>query len=112
MNKKSLPTYGEAWYTYKQRCNSGAYKFDDIPLMPTHKPKMYKSERSEYYRQKLNHVWKLLGYEKEEGTNEEVYYTPDLEGFDSVDDYFGYYEALKLREKLGIDCIEALEMVA
>ena len=85
-----MRTYGEAWYEIKQNNSSMDIKFDDIKTMSDlkHKDRMSRREAVRYYREKIREYFKLETF--------------GLKDFNSVDDYFGYYEALKFKKELGI----------
>ena len=89
---KKLLTYGEAHAERQANINSWKYAFDEVPDLKPHREKMSKQEAGMYYTKKINTAFEKLGYKKKELT---------VEDFDSVEDYFGYYEALKIKSKTG-----------
>lgn len=86
-------TYGEAWMRAKEESQSLERKFDDYAKVGDfkHKPRMQRREASLYYTNKINKEFERLGYKIKELT---------VRDFDSVDDYFGYFEAQKIMESL------------
>ena len=72
-----------------------------------HKPKMSKEDTCDYYTKKISKEFKRLGYiakktsihAKETAIAISNY---RREGFDSIDDYYDYYEAKKMKIKLGV----------
>lgn len=101
-------TFGEAWFIYKQRLNSLQVKFDDIPSLPSHKPRMSRSESNEYYNQKLNDVWDKLGYKRDYSARDDIelfadvesYPDVDLEGHDKIDHLYDFKDFERLRDRL------------
>ena len=78
-------TYGEAWVEWKLNMNGWDYSFDKCPPMRVHDPRMNRDDALEYYKRKLRKVFGLDEF--------------DVKDFDSVEDYFDYYEAKKIKDK-------------
>lgn len=89
-NKSKLYTYGEAHiYVLMSDWIMDGKKTVSVKT-PPHKPRMGKAEAGVYYTDKINKEFIRLGYKREIRASE----------FDNADDYFGYYEALRLKQEL------------
>lgn len=99
-------TFGEAHILVKESLHleDGSWK---AIVLPYHKPQMNKADTLAYYTEKIN---RIMGWNKKVKFTPEVFAIPeavryemgDLEGFDSVDDLFGFYEAEKIKISLGM----------
>jgi len=87
-------TYGEAWA--EEKFSTDMINGEAVPLIQhKYKPKrMCREDAERYYTDKIN---KYFGIDKKEDC---IY-----KGFDSIDDYYDYYEAQKLLEELQNDCV-------
>ena len=106
-----LPTYGEAYTKWSFDVNGWNYRFDDVPPLKIHQPRMKRKEADAYYTAKLNKEFTRLGYTRKP----RVQYIPEpskapevfrpaykVEGFDTVEDYYAFYEASRFKNELGI----------
>ena len=81
-------TYGEAYVEYQRQIHSNEHNLCDDVSIPKHKPRMSRSDASVYYSDKIKREFVLLGYDM--GTEYKS------KGFDSVDDYYDYHEAMRM----------------
>lgn len=92
-------TYGEAWFKVKEQNQSLNIKFDDCVSFPfrnfKHKSRMKRAEADVYYTNKINQEFERLGYKVK---SKEL----SVKDFDSVECYYGYFEALKIINKLNL----------
>ena len=88
-NKNS---YGEAWLMWKMQFLDKDMDFEKEKPMNSfnHRKRMVGKSGIEYYKEKINKEFKRLGYIKELKVSD----------FESVEDYFGYFEAQRFKEKL------------
>ena len=90
-----MMTYGEAWQRAKEESQSLDRKFDDCVAMCEfkHKKRMPRKEADAYYTNKINQEFERLGYKVK---SKEL----TVKDFDSVECYFGYFEAMKIMNNL------------
>lgn len=83
-----LMTYGEA-HTYV-KYNIELVKGEFVaPELPKHRERMNREDASKYYKKKFS---KYFGIPTE----------PTIKDFDSVDHYFDYFEALKIKKLISV----------
>ena len=87
-------THGEAWLKRKLYINSSKCRFDEAEKEQPLPKRMNRREASRYYRKKLNTAFASLGFIKE----------PTVRDFNSVDDYFDYWEAKRIKQRVLNGC--------
>ena len=92
-------TYGEAWFKAKEQNQTLDIKFDGCVSFWNfkHKSRMTRTEADVYYTNKINQEFERLGY-KVKSKRKEL----SVKDFDSVECYYGYFEALKIMSKLNL----------
>ena len=93
---KSVPTYGEELTRYSFDVNSFKYAFHEVPKVRLHQSRMSNKNASTYYTNKIRKEFLRLGYVYK--VKEDYEYRK--QGFDSVDDYYDYFEAQRLKEMM------------
>lgn len=103
-------TYGEAHEIVRSDTYDYKYNLDNIPKIRPHYNRMKPAEAGKYYTAKINKEFKRLGYVNKKKFTPEPFATPKVvrdemlkvSDFDSVDDYYGYFEAKRFKIELGM----------
>ena len=100
---RDMHTYGEAYTQWSCDVNGFEYAFHEVPPLRMHHPRMSYKDAGKYYTEKINKAmgWKHVPRVEFVMHPEPEYDNMDLEGWDTVEQYYDYHSALRLEVQLG-----------